>query len=91
MSGGAGGKGKERAMADDFTYCAYCGAQFPLDGDGSAVAEHIQWGCVKHPMYELRRLAVGVVRVWRQAGGHAEHAAHLDGQLADLERHLRQP
>ena len=37
------------------TYCAYCGAEFPVDGDASDVAEHIA-KCDKHPITEYRLL-----------------------------------
>ena len=32
-----------------FTYCAYCGAEFPIDGDAADVSNHIRT-CEKHPM-----------------------------------------
>ncbi len=31
------------------TYCAYCGHEEPIDGDGERIAEHIRT-CEKHPM-----------------------------------------
>jgi len=34
------------------TYCAYCGAEFQMDGDGSLVAQHIA-KCEKHPMRKV--------------------------------------
>jgi hypothetical protein len=41
----------ERLTAEMDTYCAYCGARFPIDKDGAneAVSAHIQH-CEKHPM-----------------------------------------
>ena len=38
----------------EFTYCAYCGEEFPIDGRtaNAAVGEHIR-KCPKHPMREL--------------------------------------
>lgn len=42
--------------ADKFTYCAYCGEEFPIDSDGTpaAVSAHIQ-NCPKHPMQDYKR------------------------------------
>ena len=41
----------EEAM--DFTYCAYCGEQFPLDDGGATnVGKHIAI-CPKHPMRDV--------------------------------------
>ena len=44
----------ERAIGDKDTYCAYCGASFPLDDPISPrkVAAHIAT-CEKHPMRKL--------------------------------------
>ena len=40
----------------DKTYCAYCGAEFPLDDDAaSQVSEHIKT-CEKHPMRKVEDL-----------------------------------
>lgn len=38
-----------------FTYCAYCGHKFPIDGSDSVVLveEHIAT-CEKHPVFKLR-------------------------------------
>lgn len=40
----------ERRAQDNETYCAYCGARFPLDDKAATlVSEHIRT-CVNHPM-----------------------------------------
>jgi hypothetical protein len=37
------------------TYCAYCGARFPLDDEAATlVTEHI-YSCVKHPMRDIEK------------------------------------
>ena len=33
------------------TWCAYCGAEFPLDTDADKIGEHIKT-CTKHPLYQ---------------------------------------
>lgn len=45
---------RQRNLSEGFTYCAYCGAEFPIDRDGQKVAEHIRT-CEKHPMQEAIR------------------------------------
>ncbi len=65
----------------DFTYCAYCGARFPVDGDAEQVADHIR-GCVQHPMYRLRYLANEVVRDWLRGDP--------DDAIRTLQRFLRE-
>ena len=43
-------------VVNDKTYCAYCGADFPLDDDAaSMVSEHIKT-CEKHPMRKVEHL-----------------------------------
>ena len=41
--------------ADKFTYCAYCGEEFPIDAEGTpeAVSNHIRT-CPKHPLSQAR-------------------------------------
>lgn len=50
----------------EFTYCAYCGHQCPMDTDGGDVAGHIRT-CEKHPMRaveaELERVNAEVADV----------------------------
>lgn len=36
------------------TYCAYCGHEEPIDGDGSLIGEHIS-RCERHPMRGVER------------------------------------
>ena len=63
-----------------FTYCAYCGEQFPADGDDSTdlISEHIAT-CPKHPMREAEA---------RVAGLEAEIEA-LRGQETQMDSDLR--
>lgn len=68
----------------ELTYCVYCGATYPVDGDGQLVHRHIMWECPKHPLPELRRLAVAVVMDWRRD-------RPLEDSLAALELWLRDP
>lgn len=39
---------------EDSTYCAYCGAEFPLDGSAFDVTQHIR-SCEHHPMRVVER------------------------------------
>lgn len=39
----------EARARNERTYCAYCGHEEPIDGDGSLIAQHIAT-CEKHPM-----------------------------------------
>jgi hypothetical protein len=42
----------------EVTYCAYCGQEFPIDGESGtdAISEHLGV-CAKHPMREVLRVA----------------------------------
>jgi len=62
------------------TYCAYCGAEYPLDDNAAAqVSEHIKT-CEKHPMRETEKRA-------EKAEARAERLqAALDAANEDAER-----
>jgi hypothetical protein len=40
---------EEAEARNQRTYCAFCGHEEPIDGDGSLITKHIQT-CDKHPM-----------------------------------------
>ena len=60
---------EQLAEALGTTYCAYCGASFPLDAPNSStlVTEHI-YTCPKHPMRDVeKQLAEAQDDVWAAA------------------------
>lgn len=42
---------EELKRKTNFTYCAYCGKEYPLDTDGLLISEHIKT-CDKHPLVQ---------------------------------------
>lgn len=54
---------REREDAKRHTYCAWCGADYPLDSPETPtlVAQHI-FACEKHPIHEIRKRLLN--RVW---------------------------
>lgn len=54
----------------EMTYCAYCGHEEPVDGDGSLIAEHIR-ACEGHPMRVVEKECQRLRGVLREIEGHA--------------------
>ncbi len=83
--------------ADKFTYCAYCGEEFPIDAEGDVVGDHIQT-CEKHPIAAYRaRIAKldadnqRMREALREAQDQAVEDTHdaLDAQRATLQAENR--
>jgi len=74
----------ELAHLKAFTYCAYCGAEFPVDGDASDVSEHIAV-CEVHPMNkaqaEIERLRAGRDEALGTAADYEREYAEKGGYL----------
>lgn len=59
------------------TYCAYCGHEEPVDGDGSLIACHIR-SCEKHPMraVEAERDKLAAFKAWTHSWLDAHGVPH---------------
>jgi len=66
--------------ANRLTYCAYCGAEFPIDAGGTpkAVSEHILT-CGKHPIHDLKVALEAEVDAAK---------AHYEPQIAEMETRI---
>lgn len=42
------------AELESVTYCAYCGKEYPLDGDAEEIDDHIH-NCKKHPLFKANQ------------------------------------
>jgi hypothetical protein len=71
-----------------FTYCAFCGAEFPCDDDASEVAVHIRT-CEKHPMRGLEnciRLLKSRIEICERIAAERENAIiSLNNELGAID------
>lgn len=77
---------KDRAekaeAAINFTYCAYCGKEFPMDDDASDVSEHIAT-CPKHPMRDVE------TRLAEVTAGYEARGKTIDAMTEDIEEMIK--
>lgn len=67
------------------TYCAYCGAEFLVDGDAAKVTEHI-YTCAKHPMRDVEKRAEKAEAALITAYNHTELGKQVAEQAATIAR-----
>lgn len=71
---------EELRRKTNFTYCAYCGKEYPLDTDGSLISEHIKT-CDKHPL--VQRIAT-LEDALKRAEGSVFTVEELEGFLDNI-------